>query len=151
MSNAPKPTALKLIQGNPGHRELPKKEPKLPVKVPRAPADLSPTAKKHWRKVVRQLADAGVMTDIDTHALAMYCEAFTRYRFAMCKISKEGPIIHTKTGYPIQHPAMGVLNKAFDQMRAILTEFGMTPSSRTRVQVAEAADDDPLGDMMRGR
>jgi len=146
-----KPTALKLIQGNPGKRPLPENEPKPTVKAPRAPSILSTSAKKHWKKIVKQLADLGIMTDIDSDALALYCEAFTRYRYAMYQISKEGPIIETQNGHMIQHPAMMILNKSFEQMRSLLIEFGMTPSSRTKIQVTKAEADDPLSRLAKKR
>ena len=36
---------------------------------------------------------------------------------------------------PMQSPYLAIANKAMEQMRAMLTEFGMSPSSRTRVHV----------------
>lgn len=35
------------------------------------------------------------------------------------------------------NPYLSVANQAYGQMRAILVEFGMTPSSRSRVSAAE--------------
>jgi hypothetical protein len=37
------------------------------------------------------------------------------------------------TGYPIQSPYVSVASKALEQMPKLLTEFGMTPSSRGRI------------------
>lgn len=69
----PKPTFLKLLQGNPGKRELPQNEPQ-PAKpkgaVPKAPRHLSDPARKQWRVVAKQLAGANILTELDAHALA---------------------------------------------------------------------------------
>jgi len=71
----PKPTFLKLLQGNPGKRELPQNEPQ-PAKpkgaVPKAPRHLSDPARKQWRVVAKQLAGANILTELDAHALALY-------------------------------------------------------------------------------
>jgi P27 family predicted phage terminase small subunit len=45
-----------------------------------------------------------------------------------------GPVIKSKTtGTFYQNPFLAVANRAMKQMRDFLTEFGMTPSSRSRV------------------
>ena len=37
--------------------------------------------------------------------------------------------------FPVQSPYLAIANKAIEQMLKILIEFGMTPSSRSRVQM----------------
>lgn len=49
---APKPTALRIIEGNLGHRPLNQREPKPLVGEPDVPAHLSRDAKKEWRRLV---------------------------------------------------------------------------------------------------
>jgi phage terminase small subunit len=44
----------------------------------------------------------------------------------------------------MQSPYVAVLNKQVDIMTRIAAEFGMTPSSRTRIRIAERPDDDPF-------
>lgn len=143
----PKPTNLKLIQGNPGKRKLPEHEPTPDVADPEypAPEHLSEFAKAHWGAVCRMLSEANVLTVMDLDALAMYCDAYARWVEANEKIRVTGTVVKAPTsGYPMQSPYLSVANKAFEQMRAILTEFGMTPSSRTRVKTVSKAKDDPL-------
>lgn len=129
----PKPTWLKEVAGNPGKRALPKNEPKLSVKIPRPPAGMSEEAKRHWKVVAKQLADAGVMTEIDRDALVLYCECWSRWWDALQDIRKNGPVSTTHNGYRVPSPYIAIANKAAEQMRHMLAEFGMTPSSRTRV------------------
>ena len=38
-----------------------------------------------------------------------------------------------KTGVPMQNPALSIANKAMQEMTKLLAEFGMTPSSRSKV------------------
>lgn len=75
-----------------------------------------------------------LMTDVDFQSLVLYCESYDRWRGCLDRITDTGYVTETDKGNLIQHPMLGVMNKAHDQMLKILVEFGMTPSSRTRVQ-----------------
>lgn len=147
----PSPTVLKLITGNPGKRALPANEPQLKAIRPKAPRHLSQSAKKQWQVVARQLADAKVLTALDTHALALYCEAYERYQQANEQIRKFGVVVKAPSGFPVQSPFLAIANKALEQMTKLMTEFGMTPSSRTRVSTAGNADEDPMEAFLRSR
>jgi len=141
----PQPTQLKLVKGNPGKRAIPKNEPKIKPAAPRVPVTLSDEAKKHWKIIVKQLSDARIMTKLDSDALALYCEAYARWVDANDKIKIHGMLVKTPSGYPIQSPYLGISNKSFEQMKSIMVEFGMTPSSRTRIQAIEESDSDGDG------
>jgi P27 family predicted phage terminase small subunit len=141
----PKPTALRLIQGNPGKRAISKDEPKpVAIAKPRAPVALGVDAKKEWTRVTKQLADLGMVTAIDTSALAAYCIAFERFKnanAALEDVKKKDPIfkglmVKTKQGNWIQNPLVGVARRAADDMIRYGSEFGMTPSSRSRLSIA---------------
>jgi P27 family predicted phage terminase small subunit len=145
----PKPSHLKLITGNPGRRKLPKDEPKpAPAVDLAAPEHLSAGARAHWAQVAKELAEAKVLTRLDLHGLGMYCEAFARWTWANAQIQKHGVLVKTPNGFPTQSPLLQIANKAFEQMRVMLAEFGMTPSARTRVATAQGAkrDGDELDD-----
>lgn len=77
----------------------------------------------------------GVLTEIDGTALAIYCQAYSTWVEATERIKKTGMIVKAPSGYPIQNPYLAIANKAIDQMKSLLAEFGMTPSSRSRVIV----------------
>ena len=57
----PKPTALKKLEGNQGHRPLNEREPKPPKKALACPKDLSKEAKKEWRRLCREMEQEGVL------------------------------------------------------------------------------------------
>jgi P27 family predicted phage terminase small subunit len=139
----PIPTHLKVVRGNPGKRPLNENEP-----TPEGPAEmpeyLSPAAREHWPIVAKQLEDAGVLTSIDVHALALYCEAFARWRNALAEVARSGPVYTTPQGFAMQSPHLSIANKAQEQMTKLLIEFGMTPSSRTRVTKAPKDEQDPF-------
>jgi P27 family predicted phage terminase small subunit len=135
----PKPTELKVLTGNPGKRRLAASPAGVggTGRAPTAPAWLPDEAKREWRRVARLLTATRVLAESDLSALALYCEAYARYRAALDEITgKDGKLtltVDTGTGSIKAHPALTIMNQAQGQMRAILVEFGMTPSSRTRV------------------
>src|SRR4051812_21402132 len=58
----PKPTHLKLLDGNPGKRPLNAGEPKPERRIPTCPAHLNPTAKAEWKRLARQMHVLGIVT-----------------------------------------------------------------------------------------
>ena len=71
----PKPTAVKLLEGNPGKRGLNAGEPKPERKAPRCPGWLEAEAKKEWKRMAKQMELLGILTEIDMAAFAGYCQA----------------------------------------------------------------------------
>ena len=58
----PKPTALKVLEGNPGKRPLNDREPVPPKGTLKCPAWLLPEAKKEWKRLAPALEAMGVLT-----------------------------------------------------------------------------------------
>ncbi|WP_232346024.1 phage terminase small subunit P27 family [Burkholderia pseudomallei] len=85
--------------------------------------------------IAEQLHAAGLLTVLDVTALGLYCEAFARWHDANEKVVKLGAVVKSAHGYPIPSPYLQVANQAYAQMTRMLAEFGMTPSSRSRVTV----------------
>ena len=84
----------------------------------------------------RELLDLGILTTVDRAVLAGYCVAYARWAEAETQVSKLGPVVKTAGGNLIQNPYLSIANKALEQMTKLAAEFGMTPSSRSRVQAA---------------
>ncbi len=131
----PKPTRLKELEGNPGKRRLHATElrPPVPVTMPYAPKFINAEAKREWNRMVAILLELGLYTEVDHAALAMYCQAWGRWVVAERMLAVEGEIVTTALGGLCQNPWRYEANKAFAQMRQMLPEFGLTPSSRSRL------------------
>jgi P27 family predicted phage terminase small subunit len=138
----PKPTALKELEGNPGKRKLNGNEPKY-SSAAKCPVELSDRAKKAWKRLYRELTTSGIFKSVDADALAGYCTVYAT--FVECEElfrRGAGMVIRTQSGNFIQNPLVGIRNVALDKMRMFQIEFGMTPSSRSRLQVEEGAQPD---------
>jgi P27 family predicted phage terminase small subunit len=131
----PKPTHLKLLAGNPGKRPLNESEPKPEGvdETPDPPAHLSGEARVEWARTFPILLRNKMISEVDINAFSAYCQAYGRWIVAESYVAKQGEVLISPSGFPIQNPYLAVANKAMEQMHKLETEFGMTPSSRSRV------------------
>ena len=147
----PKPTALKVLEGNPGKRPLNTKEPQPEKKAPRCPSWLEPEAKNEWRRMAKALEAMGVLTQVDRAAFAAYCQAYARWKEAEEFLSKHGTIFKTPSGYIQQVPQVSIAQTYMKIMKDFCSEFGLTPASRTRIQVDTEAksSEDPMERLLK--
>lgn len=133
-----KPTALRLLAGNPGKRPLNDAEPEPEPGIPAAPAHLSEKTKAVWDDTATTLDEVGVLTKADGLALEQLCENHVEILALRETIEREGRFqkIVTKTGDTriTHHPAWTQLSDAEKRFRAMLEQFGLTPAGRTRVK-----------------
>jgi P27 family predicted phage terminase small subunit len=95
------------------------------------------------------LYDCGILTEADTSALELMCQVYGRMREAEEEVASEGMVVTTTSGNVIQNPYLGIVNRSADQLAKLYSEFGMTPSSRSRVQKAdEEKEADPFAAYM---
>ena len=135
----PQPTKLKVLHGNPGKRALNKNEPQPELTRPEPPEHISAVAKEEWNRISSELYSLKLLSNIDRSALAAYCQAYARWVDAEKTIGEKGLLIKTTNGNVIQSPLVGIANTSLQIMHKFLVEFGMTPSSRSRITVGEGA------------
>ena len=111
-------------------------EPDINPAIPTCPPHLSTEARREWKRIAPLLKNAGLLTLIDRAALAAYCQLWSRWSSAENNILTNGVIIPAPSGYPIVNPALSIANSSMKLMVKFLGEFGMSPSSRTRVSIA---------------
>lgn len=93
------------------------------------------------------LFDAGLLTSADRAALAAYCQAYGRWVKAETELTKHGSVTLTIHGTLKQSPYVVVARDAMEELRKFAIEFGMTPSSRSKVTAAET-DQMSLADLL---
>lgn len=131
---SPKPTKLKLLQGNPGRRPLNQHEPEVPPCVPAKPEGMDEIASAEWDYLTGELAALGIIGRIDKRMLKCCCLAASRLERAEAELV-QGLTYATDSGQIKKHPAAGIAHEAMQEIKAFYTEFGLSPASRTRVQV----------------
>lgn len=132
----PKPARVKKLEGNPGKRSAPGKTEAKAAGVPKRPAGLSKEARLFWDQVVARLAKAGVAKEVDTHSLTLLAETWGLLRESH-KILKD---------HPCDRDARIAYTAYLAQWGKIAERFGLDPSSRSRLAIAEAPVEDALSE-----
>lgn len=133
----PKPTPrnLRIVKGITRPDRTNADEPILPVTMPHPPDNLSDAEANVFTDMARKLARMRVISEVDADALAIYAVNFCEMITANDRIKEMGLIVRApKTNVPMHNPFLSIRNNAQKVCMGILTEFGMTPSSRTRVK-----------------
>ena len=139
----PQPTTLKLLRGNPGKRPLNQHEPKPPDGMPECPEFLDDVAKAAWDRMSGMLRQMGVLTVVDGIALAALCVLYSRWVHAEEQVKKYGSVVkNPDRGHPMKSPYLRIANESLEALRKLLLEFGMTPSSRSRIHATVRSPED---------
>jgi len=145
----PTPTRIKQLMGNPGKRPLPPDEPNPKAEIPVMPQHLIGHAADEWNRITKELHEFGLVTQLDRAALSAYCQTYSRWVQAEALIGDNGVTSITSNGTLVQSPYVGIANQSLQLMYKYLVEFGMTPSSRTRVAAVKRDDDNPYRQLQR--
>ena len=132
------PTRLRVLRGNPGHRPLNPAEPAPARGLPEAPDWLNLLELEAWDTLTAALEPMGVVTISDGPALTALAVAWADWRQARAVLDLEEPYLETPAGLH-RHPASAVASDAWRRVSSMLSEFGLTPASRSRLQVADAS------------
>ena len=141
-----KPRAAKELAGTFRKDRHNLNEPTLPVyeKAPGPPTHLTGDARKAWHRVAEILTTMGVLTEADLQALEAYCVVVARWQDAEAQLKQYGVML-TKGGSLFPSPYLRIAEDCLKQMRAWMNEFGITPSSRSRVKVEKKEPVTPGG------
>ncbi len=148
-----KPRALKILEGNPGKRALPKNEPLPDEATGEIPAWLKGRGRRAWKWLAPMLTRLKLLTEADEDALALLADAYAEYIECRAVVRKEGRTyeLETKFGSMIRpRPEVGMAADAWRRVHRMLTEFGLTPSSRSRIQIPAEAPEDEFTAFLRG-
>ena len=180
MKPGPKPIPANVhnLTGNaskkPLHQLMDSLQPE--VEIPGCPAHLLPEAKKEWKRITEELKRYGLISKLDRAALCLYVQSWAELVYAekMLKRNMERTAIKreaaeaegneyiggdgmteiTTNGNIIYSPYWVIANKARHNVDKFLSNFGMSPSARSRVTPSnhlqqplfpEAGSDDEKG------
>ena len=134
-----KPTALIKLEGGVQAKKT-KRESKPLVAYKRPPKHLSKKAKEKWEELGPKLYKLGLLTEIDLEAFEALCIIYAKWHDAENEATVS--ITETATGYNQINPMISVAKGYFTQYKGLLTEFGMSPASRTRIEAVPVSPDD---------
>lgn len=155
-----KPTEIKKLQGNAGHRKLSADtEPQPDPGIPEKPKGMPKAASREWDRIVPHLLMLRVLTVVDGKALAAYCDAYAYCEMARKDMAKHGLLVEEpildKMGEEVgvklkENPAVNTYAKMSGLMNKFLTQFGLTPASRSKLKIEKPKAVDPMDTFMQG-
>src|SRR5688500_2465769 len=123
----PKPTAVHELHGTKPRAAGVRGEPKVEVIAADAPPPAWIVRNRHavagWQEMVPLLSGMKVASVADKMAIGLLCEAFGRFLTARQPVRRE---------------------RAWAQVRSMLTEFGLTPAARAKVTSITDTFEDPF-------
>ena len=135
------PTEIKKQRGTLRADRVNDKEPQLESYKPAIPNWLDEEGKLAFVDLSNILFDMKVLTKADKLALELLSDAYSEYKKAKDVISKLGQTQevtsregNTKT---MLRPELQIANQSFVRIFQLLKEFGLTPSSRAKVNALE--------------
>jgi P27 family predicted phage terminase small subunit len=145
----PKDPNLKVLQGNAGKR-LSNKDARSAAAAaptpepgqPKCPGHLTANARSAWKILVPQLDAMGVLAKVHGMPLELLCDAYGEWRAARLSVQRRGPAYTTRTiTGELMHrmrPEVRIASDAWRRVKNMMTEFGITAASLSRVKKVNA-------------
>jgi len=146
----PKPTNLKKLEGVRTDR-INDNEPEPQLGRVTCPSFLSKEAKAEWKRIAPELIRLGLLTPVDRAAFAGYCQAYGRWVKAERLLLEKGVLVSGNKGQLIASPLLWISTSAAKNMLRFGVEFGLTPSSRSRLVGMNPEERDPLDELLGTR
>jgi len=152
MGRGRKPLAKEVHERNGSYVKNPKRRPKKSPTPPKGwpePTELvkaDPKALEKWNDTCEVLQECGVLSKADSNLLELFCINHSMYFALVKKVSTIGMVSEEvdQSGNVVakRSPWQGELNKIADRQMKLLSEFGLTPSSRTRIQTVKETEEE---------
>ncbi len=130
---APKATALRVLEGNPGKLPINDAEPRPEGKA-KPPEWLSRRGRREWRTLAPTLEACGLLTSADAVPFATLCDAIVNLADATRLVEEQGAVIEDEHGRRI-NPALRAQRNYTEVVLKLSQRFGLTPSDRTGIKV----------------
>jgi len=109
----------------------------LPAEIPACPFDLDARAQAAWDHMAPRLHERGLLTAAYGPALGLVARAMGDLEEAKARLTDTGgPVIEGRLGNRVTNPWAHEYQRASTNLRHLLTEFGLTPAARLKVQAS---------------
>ena len=138
---APKPTALRLIQGD--HPERINHDEPIPAELEVVcPDGLSDAAQAMWDRYTPDMIAKKVLTAWDADTFGEGLEWFVQSRAALRRVRRAGTSIRGTRGTMVANPDFLAAKQSLEMAMKVLSRFGMTPSDRSQLRVPSSRKSD---------
>jgi P27 family predicted phage terminase small subunit len=117
----------------------------MPVTAPIPPTQLDGVSSEAFEFLSAKLVGLGVVSELDRYALQMFSDAWEDYVAAREVIRRDGPTYSTTTpaGDTMfrPRPELSMMQNAWDRLKKMLPEYGLTAASRAKIDAKEQVQD----------
>jgi P27 family predicted phage terminase small subunit len=133
----PTPTAMLKLRGS-WRGDVNKDEPMPDIGVPECPKEIEGIAKDCWDELAPMLVGMNVLTVADGKAFELLCVTFSNWKRSEAMLQKHGDVYpirdaNNNVKYLQQSPYVAMARNFGKAFKEMLCEFGLTPSSRSRI------------------
>ena len=130
----PKPTQLRVLEGNPGRLPINNAEPQ-PTGAPACPDYMSDDAKTKWRDIMESIPP-GMITIADSPLLEAYCEAWATHKKATELMNVSHDLLGDNlTANDKPSAYLKIRNDAAKTMASLATRLGLSPADRSGLKL----------------
>ena len=108
--------------------------------LPVMPDGLTEIEQTAWLEIVALLEPRGVLTPCDAPMVELTARTLATMRQADAVIGREGSTMRTASGYLQQRPEIAISHKSRLLLKLLLGELGMSPASRSNVDIPPAVE-----------
>ncbi len=142
-----KPAALRLLQGNTGHRQV-TFGPKFKDGFGSCPKHLAGEARKLWRQLAKELDEKGLSARVFRPMLEGLCYWYGEWRRCAQIVMELGETVETADG-PRPRAEVRMGEAAYSLFRSCCQEFGLTPASNGKVTVPKSKKESLRDELLR--
>lgn len=139
----------RLARGNPSkdkiNTDMLAKVEKL-YELPPPPVHLGQYGRKEWERTGPKLVEMRLLAETDLPAFEAYCMNIDLMIESKIAINNEGMLIMGARGW-VRNPAIAAFGQASTAIRGFVSEFGLSPSARSRIKLP-SEETDILGALM---
>ena len=138
-----KPTKLKKLHGETDKRRLNEHEPEPPEGHPPMPTTLDEVGKAKWADLCHTLSIFGLLNKVAHHSIELYCHTYSNYLVCLDACQRYGYVFAEKSerGTDLKRSAYAIeLHQARKELMSLQAEWGLTPSSASRLVVPGAKE-----------
>ena len=117
------------------------------------PENLEPEARAYIESVLQMLEENGIIDKVDGAALQMLAYNYSTFIKASKIVEKEGLTVTSDRGNIAEHPAVKIGRDAQTSALKVMTEFGLTAKSRSKLPKLDEAksEDSPLESFIKSK
>lgn len=144
----PKPSHLKLLEGNRGHRPINRREPRIVATLGDPPHWFTADMRATWQHAMEH-CPAGMLKETDRAILTSYCVHECRVWEATRAMEGQPLVVKQPSGRVVENPLIAIARAETRALTSAIDQLGFSPAARSRVHVEMSDPDNEFDDVTK--